>query len=342
MHNGSTNVWDDFTKFMPWLSDGETAQSVGVTNTSEWLEELNQFARTSVKAWKQNFDGSTSGNSSASLWCTKGGYYHNSAKCAWGAFMQYGMGWTSDGNQNPTIVYNRWSNNGMPFRFMPPVGTDKGDGDQEENALYVEMVREFFQQSPGLRVVCTGHQPQGDMANSICVEVDNNEISADHHQQLAWIVPADTSYSGDVRFWDKEKRTNTSLGREDSKSGRGMRAVCEVILSWVNENGKDGRSISSGGSERTTGRGNPNVYYHGTLSDGTTYETLPLSMTTRCAKEVSFHVGKIDQSGLGPSSEDSPQNGPWWTRAMLHDGTTILCAGHEFKFWNCKVPSLQH
>jgi len=209
----------------------------------------------------------------------------------------------------------------MPFRFIPSslqTFTTEGDGNDEENELYTRSVKEFFQQSPQLSLICSGHQPQGDIANAICLGIDNKNDN--RSKRLGWIIPADTSYSGDVSFWNREKQTaQNQVGREQSKSGRGMRAICEVLISWD--------------EDEPLSDTNPHVRFHGTLSDGTTYETRSLPMTTPSNSQ--YNIGNIDEAGIGPTPEESPHEGPWWCRASFRDGSLLLSGGHGFNFWNC-------
>ena len=354
--NRNGSFWDDLTKVMPFLEPGVTAASVGVTNTMEWIRHLNDsFAKCAIEEWQTTHSSSSSSPKPESIWSNQGGYHNpQHSHESWTKLMQYGMGWTPDGVRNPTVVYNSWSESGFPNRFA-----SHGEEEPEkrrENDLYVRLIREFLVKTPGLRVICTGHQPQGDMANVICVELESSEdIDSDHNDEttadadLDWIVSADTSYSGDVKHFvpnDKNEEETVSLGREGSKSGRGMRAVCEVLLSWSTTLRKELDTHVDGPEMSLDHRDNEDsgqasgpvvIARHGRLSDGTDYECWPLPGTAH--ENTEFGVGKVFAP---PDNKTGSQGVPasdalWWTRAAFQDGTLMLCRGYDYNFWNCRV-----
>jgi hypothetical protein len=155
------------------------------------------------------------------------------------------------------------------------------------------MTRSFFRQG-NVRLICSGHQPQGDHPNTIQVMVDGKPC---------WIVCADTSYSGDT-MWYKDQRQN--VGRGNVLSGRGPVAVTEVLITLMDGKLQD-------------------VCYHGTLSDGSDYETHSLLQET----DDSLSVGQVASDMLAPDNGE-----PWWTRAALRNGSYIVSQGKGFEVWN--------
>ncbi|KAL7570898.1 hypothetical protein ACA910_018956 [Epithemia clementina (nom. ined.)] len=415
-NNGDLEFWNDLTKVMPWLEPGAKAQNAGVTNPMEWIQYLNEaLASRAIQEWQDRHAMSLSSNekvqrhtqqelSSGSIWSVEGGYHNpNHVHEFWTNLMQYGMGWTPDGVRNPTVVYNSWSGSGFPYRFLDAEDKQSNEEDNDdkqnnskadiekatENALYVRLIQSFFQKCPGLRVICTGHQPQGDMANVICVELGNDcnaksssdtsiAVVDDKDARLAWLVSADTSYSGDVFHYRttsdgnnqndptgeadaaaldlKTVKTTYRVGREGSKSGRGMRAVGEVLVSWWENTNNKAMSKQSEANDHSNRQSN-NTYNnygdsmvaaatnsiliqrHGTLSDGTMYDTQPLPMTVR---ENVHGVGKVfpitaNANASTTQDEPPPTNDLWWTRAAFLDGSLLLCRGQDYHFWNYRT-----
>ena len=283
-----SRLWEGDLRFaMPWLTPDADHE---VESASDWIHALNSFARHEIYEWRKNPP------RGPSLWSSVGGYHDLPGEMRTGAqVMQYGMGWLPDRTRNPTIVYASWGTDGMPRRFFP------NDGDP----AFVQATRSFFQAS-GLSLICSGHQPQGDMPNAIRVLLEDNSN--------AWILCADTSYSGDV-IWHNSDRS--APGREGSLSGRGKRAVSEVLLT---QNVKTGEIVEA--------------ICHGILSDGTEYETHPLPWRDE-ETDQDPRVGCIAQGSRVPS--DSPHNGPWWTRAAFKDSSRLLVAGEAYDVWNLIV-----
>lgn len=317
-----SNFWADLTKFMPWLPKGVSAIENGVVTTHQWIEQMNSFARSSLKAWKQSvvqdeamkLNDAGQDKTNHFIWSTEGGYH---TQCDYGALMQYAMGMPLNGHQNPTIVYNRWSDSGgMPSRFMEASALQKSPDSEKEDTLYVRLIQEFFRKTPNLRLICTGHQPQGDMANVICLE-STPSSSSGNDVDLNWIVAADTSYSGDVWFWDRESKEKRQVERDDSLSGRGIKAICEVVISWE--------------GDRCCHESIPSVYCHGTLADGTMYKTPPLPM------HLDNNTTSVGEQADLEKQQSSPHTGPWWKRAVFEDGSYMLCAGEGHHFWNCII-----
>lgn len=359
--SGSSNVFGDLTFAMPWLDAGVSAKQVGVRSIADWIVALNDFGRREMTTWQKE--------PPTEIWSTIGGYhdvYHDEKQeqqhhppnrrtgCQ---LLQYGMGWYPSGRRNPTIVYNSWGTDGMPRRFFPAtMSTMENDDDNPEiknssatstKTAYHQATQSFFRAS-GIRLICSGHQPQGDMPNAICVpllddndgepldddkENDNNHIK----KHIAWILCCDTSYSGDV-LWCHDDNSGdvddngmptlnvTKVDRQGSLSGRGKLAVSEVLLT---------QDVATG---QIT-----NAICHGVLSDGSTYETKPLEWRRPSSDETDnesslFRVGTLAKEGPDvPSADASPHKGPWWTRAAFVDGSYMLAAGKGFDSWNRRV-----
>lgn len=293
---GDMISWDDLSFSMPWIEPQMRPQDIGVHSIEDWLIALEDFCRSGVKTWQEM----EHGEPLEQKWSLIGGY-HNESVAPFRKLLQYGMGWTPDRRRNPTIVYQSWSTNGMPRRFFP-------DGNSTDQR-FVNMTREFFLRS-GVRLICSGHQPQGDLPNAIRLTVDGKPC---------WIVSGDTSYSGDTIWYNQ---TGRNLGRGDSLSGRGNIATSEVlILQDCRESGKI-----------------LNVQFHGTLSDGTEYDTCSLYLEQSSSSLHShLEVGTLASGPFVPDASKSPHNGPWWTRAAFLDGSYMLTAGEGFDVWNYVV-----
>jgi len=194
--------WNDFKFAMPWNPDSKPH------SVNEWLDTLENFARNHVAGWRDHvtqLEGE-SGNTHHDIWSTKGGYDYSTSGKGYEALMQYGMGWTPDGNRNPTVVYSSWLNNGLPYRFLP-------DTSKQEDVMFAQLTREFFN-TAGIQLIASGHQPHGDMPTRIRIG------------EAQSIICCDTSYSGDTMWWNEpgdESRTN--VGRGSGSSGRGDVAV---------------------------------------------------------------------------------------------------------------------
>lgn len=310
------NLWDDLTFAMPWLPSNVSARDVAVESIADWLNALNAFATDRVRDWQQSvIDTSLATmHDSNAPWSARGGYAHPFRHTQ---LVQYGMGWTPNRKRNPTIVYNSWCTNGMPRHFFPPA-----------TAAFSAATKDFFEKCQ-VALICSGHQPQGDIPTPIRVPLSRN------NQKMGWIWCCDTSYSGDVLYYNspltKEDHKNQPFnpGRGGSRSGRGMHAVSEVLIHLC---GKTGEVLDA--------------YCHGTLSDGTRYQTESLDFTTKnfghSQSTDAFTVGTL-AAGYSciPSVEGRPSDAmPWWTRAELSpecEGDAkkyLLASGEKFKVWN--------
>jgi hypothetical protein len=297
-HEGGS-LWDDLTFAMPWLDPGITAQDVGVESVDDWISALNAFAREKVQAWV------SSKGETEDMWSWKGGYHCQSQP--YGQLMQYGMGSTPNRVRNPTVVYNSWGVAGRPRKFF------RHDVDGKQDQSFVRHTNEFFQRSD-LRLICSGHQPAGEMPTHIRIEKSD---------ETSWILGCDTSYSGDTMWLnlpgDSDPKNNK--GRGDAKSGRGSVAVTEVLIEQCRESGFV-----------------LDTYCHGTLSDGTMYTSRNLDFgRPTIASPGDLEVGTLALGKFVPSEFESPHGGPWWTQAALTDGSFLLAAGEGFKFWTRMV-----
>jgi hypothetical protein len=278
------SIWSDMTFAMPWLPTGVRSQCDTIY---EWFASLNNFVQDSVDAWKEK-------GSADTIWATQGGYRPQSS---YSNLVQYCMGGLpGEWGRNPTVVYQSWSDDGMPRRFF--------DNSDTDNQQYVKHVSDFFKRA-NIRLIVSGHQPQGDCPNSIRVNVPGRSAPA-------YIICSDTSYSGDT-IWhnlplDLSKRIN--MGRGKSRSGRGDFAVTEILIEQSKDTLKLVDTIS-----------------HGTLSDGTQFETRGLFNDHK----TDLLVGSIAVGELVPPSLEC---GPWWTRAGFADGSYLLTSGKKFDCWN--------
>jgi hypothetical protein len=344
------SVWDDLTFAMPWLEEHETARDKGVLTVTDWMSALNDFCVKNVRAWRE--EPATGG-----IWSTTGGYHHSKASQPFSQLIQYGMGWIPGGIRNPTAVYSSWCIDGMPRRFFP---TDQRNVNStptssSTDSRFVQATRDFFQRA-GVTVICSGHQPQGDMPNAIRVDYTGTSSSSDSSsgsssssannkntgvrdphstQRTGWLLSCDTSYSGDTHWHNLPANGDDSAaataprhnpGRGRAKSGRGDQAVSEVVMEQCS---KTGQILS--------------VYCHGTLCDGTAYETRELDLnngtttnrsSASASTTVDLVVGRLASGPLVPDKANSPHGGPWWTRAAFRDGSYLLTAGEGFHVWN--------
>eukprot|EP00934_Nitzschia_sp_Nitz4_P003831 Nitzschia sp. Nitz4//scaffold46_size129759//65471//67300//NITZ4_003505-RA/size129759-processed-gene-0.139-mRNA-1//1//CDS//3329552607//3821//frame0 len=296
--SGEASVWDDLTFCMPWMLPNETAKDHGVCTMEDWMEALNGFLQDRMQNYHEsiaemetrvdtnnNNDDDDLEAAKQAIWAYRGGY-HNGTR--YSDLVQYGMGRIPGGPTNPTVVYNSFAPDGMPHRFFP--------NSPEPEKL--KATQEFFART-GISWLLAGHKPQGDLPCPIRV---NNS---------SWILLADTSYSSDTIWWNKDDeppRENT--GRGQVKSFRGDCTVSEVLVELEND--------------QVT-----NVMYHGVLSDATPYESANL---LDAAKHTG--VGQMAPADLVPSEEESPHNGKWWWKSVLKDGTRIFHAGEDFSVWN--------
>lgn len=287
--------WDDLTFAMPWLPKNKQASDVGVFSVKDWLSSLNTFVKERVTSWQEEAlrDGPRKPSWAEGAW----GYHVMDPTSNYSQLMQYGMGSIPpDGRRNPTIVYNRWCTNGMPRSFFPHT-------EDPTHSVFVDLVREFFRCSD-VAIICSGHQPQGDMPNPIAIPLPDSN-------RTAWILSCDTSYSGDVNFVNRPSDTATrkGLGRQGSKSGRGLVAVSEVLIT---------QCISSGKIL--------DAHWHGTSSDGASYKSTSLDFSSPSQEHTDsgLQIGCLAPDPLVSSFGTPPIEGPWWVRTTLNDRDKVV------------------
>lgn len=287
-------LWENLSLVMPWLPEGRSAQTEGVETVFDWIHALNDFAVSSVREWREE-------PTTGVLYPTIGGY-QNSSLPNYFRLLQYGMGWDPQRVRNPAVVYNSWTIDGMPRRFFP--NTDK--------PYFKQATQDFFQRS-GISLICCGHQPQGDMPNTIRIELEGRN---------GWVVCADTSYSGDTVFWSLPLQGRNLLHKSDNEaaqdppllSGRGTIAASEVVIEQCIDTGKI-----------------LDVHMHGRLRDGTLYRAESLDMESTDEKHLGLEVG-----ALATLPERSTV--PWWTRCKLATENKasyyVLGTGKGHTVWN--------
>lgn len=203
----------------------------------------------------------------------------------------------------------------MPRKFFP-------DSDSAIDRAFSRLTENFFRRT-GLELMCSGHQPQGDLPNPIRIPLPDCN-------RTAWILSCDTSYSGDTSFVNLtgDQFQHHNPGRGDSRSGRGMKAVSEVVIE---------QCIQSGNIT--------NAYYHGVLSDGSHYKTRELDFSPPAAivssSDATLAMGNLASSSKVPSRGDTPHKGRWWTRAEFDPletekrcGSFLVTTGEGFDIWN--------
>ena len=299
------SLWSSVDYAIPWIND----PCEEVASVENWIECLNSFAHSQVGLWKRSIlhadaDDKTM-NRPVGVWSTTGGY---NTQFDYGNLLQFGMGWLPTKKKNPTIVYSSWLNDGMPQQFY-----DFHTGD---NATpYAREVSKFFD-SGNLQLIVSGHQPHGDHPTPI----NMSNMSDDGSIDARFILPCDTSYSGDTHWiYSGSGEKRNMPGRGNSVSGRGDVAVCEVL---IDQNIDDG-SISSAIS-------------HGTLSDGTTYESTNLFDATADpdAALVGTRLDRNDFIFEGSVRDDSGEEMDWWIKNKLADGQFLVSAGKGYNVFN--------
>ena len=187
----------------PWLNANNEIET-HVNSLKEWIHESNQFAADQIQEWQHFGNRKKLGDViCGGVWATQGSYSNiTSGGKAFGKLLQYGMNTLPDRTKNSSVVYNSWMNNGMP----------------REDATH-PCWHDFFT-THGLQIIATGHQPVGDMPWPI-------QIQASQSTQPFWIMPCDTSFSGDTVWVSAEDHPNEriNLGRGSGPSGRGDVAV---------------------------------------------------------------------------------------------------------------------
>lgn len=351
----SQSVWDDLTFALPWLlpqcNDDEGASLVGpslhspVKSIEDWIVALNQFCYHNVKEWKSSIAkleedettdlGQKNERCKDLMFSYRPGYHSGPP---YSSLMQYGLALLGDENQkvkNPTVVCCSFTPGGMPKPFLRDKYDSNVDQQQQQQEFQQQQqqqheldvatcIREYFDRAP-IQLIMTGHKPQGDMPTTIKVD------------DKAWVVCADTSYSGDTVWWhddddgvcdrvvgdnDGDGRTGCTsspgkrgnLGRGGARSYRGDVAVSEVLV----ELSGSGQCLDS-------------VHCHGVLSDGTEYHTLNL-LDPSVSHNTS--IGQVAPDHLVPAVSESPHRGRWWTKSIFRDGSHLFYAGEGYNVWN--------
>lgn len=250
-----------------------------IDNLDDWIEELNKFTAQEYSSWKESATEYSEERRPLPIWATLGGY---NTGIGGGNLMQYGMGFLPGRTKNPTVVYNTWPH---------------------ENVLNNAEMARFFQEN-NLQLIVTGHQPHGD--SPFCVKVN--------HEPNYFIISADTSYSGDVK-WQSTSSTNF-IGRGKSMSGRGELAVSELLIE-THETAGIVQSIST----------------HGILSNGMQYRS-----TNFLHEEA---VGQPTEFTPDDSNDDPDSKGSWWTKCRTTDGMFLISHCRGYKVTNAIVNSIQ-
>lgn len=185
----------------PWVMVDEKKSYNGQNSLADWIDLLNKFADEQIAAWRE-YGRAIQSNATMQnngVWATTGGYTNSTVEGkAFGKLLQYGMNTLPDRTKNPSVVYSSWMDDGMPRKDMlDPHWID-------------------YLKSHGLQVIATGHQPVGDMPWPIQIR--------DTAQRSCWILPCDTSFSGDTK-WVNVDAERKNLGRGKGLSGRGDIAV---------------------------------------------------------------------------------------------------------------------
>jgi len=150
---------------------------------SEWVSVLNKWAHQQVTAWASV--ASWDEDAALTTWAIRGqgGYGHSQPGSG---LLQYGMGWTPQGEVNPTVVYRNWvKDSGEPH------GPTK---------IAAQKLR-----AAGITQVVCGHKPVGDVPMVI---QDLSGIT---------IVDADTTYSANVLGIDQAKSVQDPVTHTNSK-----------------------------------------------------------------------------------------------------------------------------
>ena len=212
---------DKFNHFpTPWLRPSDDSSTAsGIHSLDDWICALNGFASSQVNAWnefaRRPQNASLDSSDDAGVWATIGGYFNNTlAGKKFGALMQYGMGRLSDNATTQSCVYSSWMYDGLP----------RGDifGCDDSMTTFSSLLKR-----EGVQIILTGHRPVGDAPWPIKVphNIDGKDVAA-------WVLPCDTSYSGDTRWTTVEgleSSESISHGRGLAQSGRGEVAFrCEL------------------------------------------------------------------------------------------------------------------
>lgn len=266
---------------LPWLEKSLDDQIQHQTLT-EWIDDLNKFASDQITSWKHYCNNTHQHQDN--FWATNGGYNNTTpAGKMFGNLLQYGMNTLPDRSKNETVVYNSWMSD-----LMPRIDLN-------------EMVEKLFDQR---FVILSGHQPVGDAPWPI--QFHNG-----------WIIPCDTSFSGDV-CWTTAAAEHCNSSTERVGLGRGSRlnfgrgdvAFSETLITFCSETCE----LDS-------------VKMHGCLSDGSSYETRNLLDTDNDdTKLIGRPVGKI-------TTNNEVKDALFWVKSKIGKDY-LLSSGKGFSVFN--------
>eukprot|EP00581_Thalassiosira_minuscula_P008468 CAMPEP_0183708872 /NCGR_PEP_ID=MMETSP0737-20130205/5043_1 /TAXON_ID=385413 /ORGANISM="Thalassiosira miniscula, Strain CCMP1093" /LENGTH=582 /DNA_ID=CAMNT_0025936825 /DNA_START=191 /DNA_END=1939 /DNA_ORIENTATION=+ len=284
----------------PWAHQTDGGKKAGYNSLTNWINASNDFASDKVKAWKR-YHGYLLENSTSAppcdVWAAEGGYFNNTpGGTLFGALMQYGMGTLPNRSKTQSCVYNSWMHDGLPREDM--FGSDDS----------MRELSEFFKRE-GIEIILTGHQPVGDLPWPI-------EISPNGEGRKLWILPCDTSFSGDT-CWTSldgfDSIESESLGRGSLNGGRGEKTFSEPLI--------DQNADS--------------VKIHGCLSDGTYYEMSNIMD----ANEEDLQIGrKLGQIKFNDNESGGTKEGIFWVKGMVGENK-LVSYGKGFNVWNAYIKS---
>ncbi|KAL9179767.1 hypothetical protein ACHAXT_007737 [Thalassiosira profunda] len=289
----------------PWRKpNNDDATKTTCASLTEWIADLNAFASDQVLGWREYHkycQGYPSQDCLCEVWATEGGYANTTlAGEMFGALMQYSMNTLPDRTRTNSCVYNSWMKNGLPREDL--FGSDEAR----------EKLRQLFQRE-GLQVIISGHQPVGDAPWPI-------QLARDGEAKTLWIIPSDTSFSGDTKFVTLDGfdcKESASLGRGSATSGRGEVAVSETLVQFG----------------QTTGHVE-SVTMHGVLSDGTRYES---NNIMNAGDEINQRIGfKIGRAEFRPDVSEDAKEGTFWVKGKVGDDL-LVSSGEGFNVRNAYI-----
>jgi len=297
----------------PWIHpNDDDSTKAGCNSLTNWINALNDFASNQVKAWKKYHEYRLENSSSVSsrgVWATEGGYSNNTpGGKLFGALLQYGMGTLPNRSKTQSCVYNSWMRDGLPRDDM------FGSDDDDSSIMRQQLLSELFTRE-GIQIILTGHQPVGDAPWPI-------RISKKGEEEKLWIVPCDTSFSGDTRWTSLEgfdSSGSASLGRGLLTSGRGEVAFSEPIIQLC----------------PTTQNAN-SIKIHGCLSDGSYYETSDIMDANN---EDNLLLGrKLGQHEFEDKESGDTKEGMFWVKGKVGDNH-LVSHGKGFNVLNAYIKS---
>ena len=272
---------------------GDVLNEFAIEEMRRYLAEIEPYVRGCCGRLDDATAGSSSSNVEGSYWATGGGYTHPQPGSA---LLQYGMGWLPDKELNRSVVYANYLINGRPA---------------ELHSDFCDTLRGLTRSHTvdGARLMLTGHQPHGDCP---LLFQYNSSASSDGSRLRGYLLTADTSYSGDVR-WDNSKETLAAAGPSPPlpvvacpggiPDSRGV-AVAEITFTTPLVS-PSGSNVAAGGGHTTA------VSVHGRLADGRDYYTrLPVIGSAECDQ---IPVGR----GVSTCKHESSLGDEWWVKLPL-------------------------